>query len=51
MGGGGDCARITTASKNPKVVIGWRGTKEEMMWRIVPSGTTRAKVNEKGGGG
>jgi hypothetical protein len=51
MRGGGDGARIATTFKDMKAIIGGRGAKKEMVRRIVPSGTARAKVNEKGGGG
>jgi hypothetical protein len=38
-------------SENSKAIIGWWRTIEEMVGRIVPSGTTWTKVNEEGGGG
>jgi hypothetical protein len=48
---GGDGAGLATTSENPKAVVGWWRTIEEMVGRIVPSGTAWAKVNEEGGGG
>jgi hypothetical protein len=48
---GGDGAGVTTASENPKTIVGWRRTIKEMVRRVVPSGTTWTKVNEEGGGG
>ena len=51
MRSGGSCARVTTTAEDTKAVIGWSGPKKEVMRSIVPSGTTRVKVNEKGIGG
>ena len=48
--GGGDTG-VTTTTEYPKTVVGWRGTKQEVMWRIVPATTTRTEVDEKCGGG
>ena len=48
--GGGD-TRITSTPEYPEIVVGWWGTEEEMMRGIVPTGTTRANVNEQSGGG
>ena len=48
--GGGD-TRIAATPKNTETIVGWRGTEEEMMRGIVPTGTTRANVNKQSGGG
>jgi hypothetical protein len=48
---GGDGVGVTTASENPKAIVGWRRTIKKVVRRIVPSGTTWTKVNEEGGGG
>ena len=51
MRGGGGGARITKTPENPKTVIRWRDTEEELMRCIIPAGTTWADVKKKGGGG
>lgn len=48
--GDGD-TRITTTTKNPKTVVGWRVTVKEVIRCIVPAGTTHTKVDKQGGGG
>ena len=50
MRGGGCDTRITEASENAKTVVGWRRPKEKMMRGVVPTDTTRTKVNKKCGG-
>ena len=48
---GGSYTGVTTTTEDAEAVIGGRRSKKEVMRSIVPSGTTRAKINEKGGGG
>ena len=49
--GGGGNTGVTTTTEDPKTVVGWRRTKQEVMWRIVLASTTRTEVDKKCGGG
>jgi hypothetical protein len=49
--GGGSDTGVTTTTKDPKIIIRGRGTKKKVVWRVVPTSTTRTEVDEEGGGG
>ena len=51
MRGGGRNARVAKAAEDAKAIIGWRRTEEKVVRGVVPTGTTRADIEEESGGG
>jgi hypothetical protein len=49
--GGGSDTGVTTITEDPKIIVRVRGTKKEVVWRVVPASTTWSEVDEEGGGG
>jgi hypothetical protein len=49
--GSGSDAGVTTTTEDPKIIVRGRGTKKEVVWRVVPVSTTQTEVDEEGGGG
>jgi hypothetical protein len=51
MRSGGRGARIAKTPEDPKIVVGWGYTVEELVRGIVPANTTGTDVKEERGGG
>jgi hypothetical protein len=49
--GGGSDTGVTMTTEDLKIIVRGRGTKKEVVWRVVPARTTRTEVDEEGGGG